>query len=210
MHEMSLHKMSLHEMSLHEMSLMDRLKAEHKEILSLLQSIESHLTTKVVPKQINLITGSKLEILERIVSIPDLCSVFKIREVISIIHNILVPHMEFEEKHLYPALVRFIEANAKELLSMHFEHDFIKEIISVISSASPEKETLEEIISSTHAFVVFVRDHLECEEKHFFPLVNSSIPLELLEELELKYNSSYPSSSKINGMFSASSTKSFS
>jgi uncharacterized protein (DUF2249 family)/hemerythrin-like domain-containing protein len=82
----------------------------------------------------------------------------------------LIPHIEAEEKSVYPEVDRLITKYGKPTATMTLEHQFVKQIISGITESGSSKD---EVLKKAQDLLLILNLHTQKEEEVYFPLLRS-------------------------------------
>ena len=102
-----------------------------------------------------------------------------LRQVVSSVVNMVDQHARLEETRLFPELEAYLGSQMSSIAVMEFEHREIKKILENIKRTNQLRETTLEAVK----LIVFLRDHIDKEERVLFPIADQNITQKRLEEL---------------------------
>ena len=102
-----------------------------------------------------------------------------LKQVLLCIVDTVDMHSKIEEKYLFPELEPYVGKEMSSPAVMKFEHAEILGILSALREATAARVVLLE----AEKFIVFLRDHIEKEEKVLFPTAEKALGQKRLEEL---------------------------
>lgn len=94
-----------------------------------------------------------------------------LKQVLLCIVNTVDDHAKIEEKFLFPELETFMGEEMSSPAVMKFEHEEIRGILTRLQKTDAARGVLLE----TAKFIVFLRDHIEKEEKVIFPTADKAL-----------------------------------